>query len=140
LTFRMADVPHMQVAAILGYERGVGVRAGCFCAHPGMLHLLKVPHDEARQVARQIEAGDKRSVPGAVRASLGLYNTAEDVDALVEGLQAIAAGRYQRAYEVDEATGDYIPSGWMPDFSSFFSATRAGRPAVDQRSFLRASA
>jgi selenocysteine lyase/cysteine desulfurase len=125
LSFRLRDVPHMLVAAILGYEWGIGVRAGCFCAHPGMLHLLRVPADEARAVARQIEAHDKRSVPGAVRASLGLYNTPADVDALVEGLQAIAAGRYQRAYELETSSGDYMPAGWMPDFGAFFSATRA---------------
>jgi selenocysteine lyase/cysteine desulfurase len=123
--FEMADVPHMLVAAILGHEWGIGVRAGCFCAHPGMLHLLCVPEGAARRVATQIEAGDKSNVPGAVRASLGLYNTAEDVDALVEGLQAIAAGRYQRVYELERSTGEYVPSGWLPAYWEFFSATQA---------------
>ena len=133
LSFRLRDVPHMLVASILGHEWGVGVRAGCFCAHPGMLHLLKVSPAEARAVARDIEAHDKRNLPGAVRASLGLYNTPADVDTLVEGLGAIAAGRHRRAYEPDVTTGDYLPAGWAPDFGDFFSTTRAPARAVEQR-------
>jgi selenocysteine lyase/cysteine desulfurase len=142
LTFRMADVPHMQVASILAYEWGVGVRSGCFCAHPGMLHLLKVSHTEGQRIARLIEAHDKRSVPGAVRASLGLYNTEADVDALVDGLQAIASGQYQHAYELEASTGEYVPSGWFPDFGAFFSATRASGPMSEGRmtEYRRASA
>ncbi|HEV7666188.1 MAG TPA: aminotransferase class V-fold PLP-dependent enzyme [Chloroflexota bacterium] len=123
-SFRLMDMPHMLVASILGHEWGVGVRAGCFCAHPGMLHLLGVSDQEAQKFAAQIEAHDKRMVPGAVRASLGLYSTPADVDALVEGLQAIARGDYQRAYEVETHTGEYIPAGWMPDFGAFYSVNR----------------
>jgi selenocysteine lyase/cysteine desulfurase len=142
-SFRLADVPPMLVASILGHEFGIGVRAGCFCAHPGMLHLLQVPDVEARRVAAQIEAHDKRRVPGAVRASLGLYNTPADIDALVDGLQAIAAGRYQHVYEVETHTGEYIPSGWFPAYGEFFSATRpgaAGPVLRRERPGLRASA
>ena len=29
------------IAAVLGYEHGVGVRSGCFCAHPYIAHLLE---------------------------------------------------------------------------------------------------
>jgi len=81
-------------------------------------------------------------VPGAVRASLGLYNTTADVDALVEGLHAIAAGEYQRAYELEASTGEYLPSGWFPDFGEFFSATRATGPIAEVRTtkYRRASA
>jgi selenocysteine lyase/cysteine desulfurase len=130
-SFRLADMPHMLVASILGHEWGVGVRAGCFCAHPGMLHLLGVSHDEAQHFARQIEAHDKRSVPGAVRASVGLYSTPADIDVLVEGLHAIARGDYQHAYEVETHTGDYVPAGWMPDFGAFYSATRTSGSQAD---------
>ena len=42
-SFRLAKVPHMLVASIPGHERGTGVRAVCFRAHPGMMHLLRVP-------------------------------------------------------------------------------------------------
>lgn len=32
-------MPHFLVSAILGYEFGIGVRSGCFYAHPYILHL-----------------------------------------------------------------------------------------------------
>lgn len=125
-SIRLRDVPHMLVASILGHEWGVGVRAGCFCAHPGMLHLLEVPSEVAHQVSCEIANHDKRNVPGAVRISIGLYNTAADIDVLIEGLQAIAAGRYRHAYELETHSGEFIPAGWMPDYGAFFSAAAAG--------------
>jgi cysteine desulfurase / selenocysteine lyase len=114
LTFVVPGVPHMLVASILSHEWAVGMRAGCFCAHPGMLHLLGVPRDEAKRFATQIAMGDKRFVPGAVRASVGLYTTREDIDVLVEGVRAIAAGRYQRVYEQDTASGEFFPRDFDP--------------------------
>ena len=33
-TFEVEDVPHALVAARLSAEFGIGVRHGCFCAHP----------------------------------------------------------------------------------------------------------
>jgi selenocysteine lyase/cysteine desulfurase len=121
LSFLVEGVSHMLVASILGHEWAVGVRAGCFCAHPGMLHLLGIPPEEAQRIATQIAMGDKRFVPGAVRASVGLYSTREDVDVLLAGVQAIAAGRYERVYEQDVASGEFFPiesaqpvgEGWL---------------------------
>jgi selenocysteine lyase/cysteine desulfurase len=34
IPFNLAGVSHFLLAAILGYEGGIGVRSGCFCAHP----------------------------------------------------------------------------------------------------------
>jgi hypothetical protein len=66
-------------------------------------------------------SGDKSDMPGLVRASFGLYNTIEDVGALIEALHRIARGEYQGQYEQDTATGEYLPDGWTPDFGLFFS-------------------
>ena len=38
----LAQYQHALVSAILGYEFGIGVRHGCFCAHPYLLCLLGV--------------------------------------------------------------------------------------------------
>ncbi len=40
ISFTLAGIDHTLVAAILGYEHGVGVRSGCFCAQPYVGHLL----------------------------------------------------------------------------------------------------
>jgi selenocysteine lyase/cysteine desulfurase len=81
IPIQLDNVPHFLVAAILGYEFGIGVRSGCFCAHPYILHLLGLSDEEAANVRQQMMAGDRSDMPGMIRASFGLYNTYEDVDA-----------------------------------------------------------
>jgi cysteine desulfurase/selenocysteine lyase len=121
LSFVLPGVPHTLVAAILGYEWGIGVRAGCFCAHPGMAYLLGVSPEDIASLEQQIMQHEKFGVPGATRASFGLYNSAADVDALVEALQSIAAHEYRGRYALDRATNEYTPEGWQPNFEAFFS-------------------
>jgi hypothetical protein len=65
-------------------------------------------------------AGDPHNLPGMVRVSFGLYNTTEDVDALLKGVAAISQGNYGD-YEVDDSNGDYLPVGFKPDLSEYFS-------------------
>jgi selenocysteine lyase/cysteine desulfurase len=113
--------PHALTAAILSHEFGIGVRNGCFCAHPYLLHLLAIPPEEADRVRADILAGDRSNMPGLVRISFGLYNTLEEVDALVEALAAISRGEYQGTYEQDSASGAFHPRGWEPDFESYFT-------------------
>jgi selenocysteine lyase/cysteine desulfurase len=117
----MEGLSHFLVAAILGYEFGVGVRSGCFCAHPYILHLLGLQPGETQAVRARMLAGDKSEMPGLVRVSFGLYNTAGDVDVLVEALHCIARGEYRGKYTQDPASGEYTPADWAPDFEHYFS-------------------
>ncbi|MEN8241346.1 MAG: aminotransferase class V-fold PLP-dependent enzyme, partial [Chloroflexota bacterium] len=107
--------------AILGHEFGIGVRNGCFCAHPLILHLLEVDDEQSIKTRDQIISGDKSEMPGLIRASFGLYNTLEEVDSLIDALEAIAAGEYSGEYIQDPASGEYTPVGWEPGFENFFS-------------------
>ncbi len=121
LAFSLDGVPYSKVAAILAHEHGIGVRDGCFCAHPYLLRLLDVsPEEEARYQA-DIERGDRSQIPGAVRASLGIYNTPEDVDILVEALTHVARGEYAGDYVLEPASGAYSPRGYQVCFDEFFS-------------------
>ena len=45
-TFTVEGVPHALVAARLSAEYGIGVRHGCFCAHPYLLRLLGLSDDD----------------------------------------------------------------------------------------------
>jgi selenocysteine lyase/cysteine desulfurase len=74
IPFNLEKVPHALAASVLGYEGGIGVRHGCFCAHPYVVHLLGL---NARQTATwraQMARGDRSDMPGLVRASFGCYN------------------------------------------------------------------
>jgi cysteine desulfurase / selenocysteine lyase len=113
-------VSHFLAASVLGYEYGIGVRSGCFCAHPYILHLLGLSPAEARQVRTTILAGDRSHMPGLIRASFGLYNTFTEVDALVEALDHIQRGDYHGRYIQDKASGEYKPQDWSLEFDRYF--------------------
>lgn len=67
LSFMLADIHPHDVGTILDRE-GICIRTGHHCAQPVMQHF---------------------KVPATSRASLALYNTREDVDALVRGLHKV---------------------------------------------------
>ena len=111
-TFVVEDVPHALVAARLSAEYGIGVRHGCFCAHPYLIRLLDVPPDEVAAYRADVIAGDRSRLPGAVRASAGLSTSEADIDALLDAVAAIADGRPAPVpYRRDPTTGDYWPDG-----------------------------
>ena len=121
IPFNLEGRSHFLVASILGFEGGIGVRSGCFCAHPYVVRLLGLPSDQTAEWRRQIIAGDKREMPGMVRASFGCYNNTEDVDRLLEMLRRILAGDTLGDYEVDIPSGEFMPRGYQDDFSPYFA-------------------
>lgn len=120
IPLQLDGVSHFLAAAVLGYEFGIGVRSGCFCAHPYILHLLGLSPEQSHAVRARMLAGDKSEMPGLIRASFGLYNTLEEVDALVEALTRIARGEYRGRYIQDIASGEYRLEGWQPEFNGYF--------------------
>jgi selenocysteine lyase/cysteine desulfurase len=123
IPFHLEGISHFLVAAVLGYEHGIGVRSGCFCAHPYVLRLLGLSEDEALSVRDRMVAHDKREMPGMVRMSFGLYNTLDEVDRFIEALGRIARRDFAGDYRQNAATGEYLPAGWEPDFAGILAAS-----------------
>jgi cysteine desulfurase/selenocysteine lyase len=98
ISFNVKDMPHALVSAILNYEGGIGVRNGCFCAHPYVKCLLGVTVEESRILAEKILSHDRSTVPGAVRMSFGMYNTKDEIDHMVGVLKMISEKRYKGEY------------------------------------------
>ena len=69
VSFLVGSIHHMDMGTLLD-RLGIAVRTGHHCAQPLM---------------------DKYGVLGTVRASFALYNTKEEVDALVNGIKRVAA-------------------------------------------------
>jgi selenocysteine lyase/cysteine desulfurase len=111
IPFTLAGVDHGLVAAILGYEHAVGVRSGCFCAHPYISHLLGMGRVHRREWMRRVRDGDKRGAPGMVRISFGCYSDETDIDRAVDALEHVAAGEIAGTYRCDDH-GDYKPLGY----------------------------
>jgi selenocysteine lyase/cysteine desulfurase len=112
IPFTIAGIDHGLIAAVLGYEHGVGVRSGCFCAHPYIAHLLQLDLTEASAWIDRARRGDKRGAPGMVRMSLGCYNDERDVDLAVRGLEQIVDGELTADYRAD-VDGSFHPVGYV---------------------------
>lgn len=114
-TFTVRDVPFALVAARLSAEFAIGVRHGCFCAHPYLTRLLHLSDEEVGRFRADVRRGDRRTMPGAVRASCGINTSEHDVEILLDAVTQIADGREMPvAYDQDPGTGDYFPVAGVP--------------------------
>jgi selenocysteine lyase/cysteine desulfurase len=115
VSFTVDGVPPALVAARLSAEYAIGVRHGCFCAHPYLTRLLGLSSEAVQRFRSDVLAGDRRSIPGAVRVSACLSTTAADVQRLAGALAAVACGDPAPVpYDQDVATGDFHPAGGLP--------------------------
>ncbi len=83
--FIVEGVPHALVAARLSAEDAIGVRHGCFCAHPYLVRLLGLSKQDVAAYREEMLGGDRSKMPGAVRASAGLSTSDEDLENLLSG-------------------------------------------------------
>ena len=109
LTFNLRGIPYDLLAAILSAEHGIGIRHGCFCAHPLMVRLLRVDDAEMHRLVEETRAGHHERLPGAARMSLGLGSTRSDIDALADALTAVAADGPRWTYRLNARTEEYEP-------------------------------
>jgi selenocysteine lyase/cysteine desulfurase len=94
------------LAAVLGYEHGIGVRSGCFCAQPYIAHLLHLTPADVLGAARA------RRVPGMVRLSFGGYTTTRDIDLAVDAVAHLATPRGRASATATYAQG--YDGTWAP--------------------------
>jgi selenocysteine lyase/cysteine desulfurase len=112
VTFTVEGLPHALVAARLSAEFGIGVRHGCFCAHPYLIRLLGLSADDVAAYREDVRRGERRFIPGAIRASASLSTTREDVDRLADALRHVTDGTPPPVdYVQDVRTGDFHVRG-----------------------------
>ena len=68
VSFNVGDIHHLDMGTLLD-RLGIAVRTGHHCAQPLM---------------------DRLGINGTVRASFALYNTKEEIDALVAGIRRVS--------------------------------------------------
>ncbi len=112
VTFAIDGVHHKLVSAILGYEGGIGVRSGLFCAHPYLLELLGLSEEEQSGIAMAVTRDGISALPGLTRASFGIYNDEREVALCADALKAIADRAYRGEYQQEPGSSDYAPVGF----------------------------
>ncbi|MCK4427741.1 MAG: aminotransferase class V-fold PLP-dependent enzyme, partial [candidate division Zixibacteria bacterium] len=120
IPFNLSEFHHSLVSAILSYEEGIGVRHGCFCAHPYVNRLLGTTEEQSIRLRAEIKRGNKANLPGAVRISFGFYNTEEEIDQLIDALEKISRKEYRGKYRLDEKLGEYLPEDFSFDYQKYF--------------------
>lgn len=116
--FTVDGVAFALVAARLSAEFGIGVRHGCFCAHPYLTRLLGLNSEQVDRFHSQVRGGDRHAMPGAVRASCGINTSDDDVGELVRAVAEIASGSAAPCDYYQDDSGDYHPdpsTGWLVD-------------------------
>jgi selenocysteine lyase/cysteine desulfurase len=122
-TIEAEGFSHAMLAAVLGYEWGIGVRNGCFCAQPYVRELLGVSAADEQKAVLQLVQGDHSRVPGLVRASLGVYNTPDEIDRFIEALRAILTDGPRATYTLHPQHHDYVPTGCEINYDAYLPLT-----------------
>ena len=120
IPLQIRNMPHALAAAILAYEFGIGVRYGCFCAHPYIKKLLGVSGSREEKLIGDILRDDRGDIPGALRVSFGFYNRAAEVARLLAALEAIVNRSFHGHYALDRERGEYSPTGYREPFERYF--------------------
>lgn len=121
VAFNIGTLPNQLIAAIFSAEAGIGVRSGCFCAHPYLKKLMKVDKKESDELIQRIISGDKSELPGAVRVSFGAYNTFEEIDRLIDIIDIIIKGKHKGKYKLVKEYGVFYPENFTIKYSDYFS-------------------
>ncbi len=127
LPFNLERYPHGLVAAILGFEYGIGVRHGRHCADSLVLRLLRLGKRQSARIIRDVvDKGMVSHVYGVVRPSIGICNNEVDIDRLLDAVERIARDGTRFKYEPEfiqhgrartrlRQTGEYLPVGRSVD-------------------------
>lgn len=123
ISFNIPDLPHSLLASLLAHEGGIGVRNGCFCAHPYVHQLLHLSAKEISKIQQDMIFGRLKNIPGLVRVSFGMYNTIEEIDIFIDVLNYIV--KYKNSicnqYRYIDSTGEYMPKNLPENIYSEFT-------------------
>lgn len=107
--FNLRGYHHAKLAAILQYEFGIETRAGTICNHQLVRRWMRIDNQAQQEIVKKIALGDRLASYGVVRASLGVQNTTDDVDALFDALDYIIRRGPQLTYRPVPEKETFIP-------------------------------
>jgi selenocysteine lyase/cysteine desulfurase len=118
VVFTMKGMMSDKVASELAIRGGIGVRFGCHCAHILVKHILGVP--PSLELFQKIIASlfTRLRFPGVARVSLGIGNTREDVDTLINVVSSIAAKtKVSKKKETEGQINDFAKNAALKVYS-----------------------
>ena len=102
LSFNIEGYHDEVASSALNDTFGIATRNGCFCAHPYLSRLLNF--DDPERIFQELLKNPDLPKPGAVRATIGIFNNENDMDALIHAVSQLAA-HPEWAEQVEYAPG-----------------------------------
>lgn len=125
ISFNLKGLHHAFTAAVLNDYFNISVRNECFCAHPYVREMVR------RSLAEDGDLSDAELEvlaemhKGMVRASFGIYNTRQDVDALAAALHDLSTRREFYAQQYTQLPNDdYQHRTFRFDHAALFSVKK----------------
>ena len=123
ISFNIKGMDHGLTAAILNDYYNIAVRNECFCAHPYVKEMIindlleSTSEIEEQNLEEQIFLKS-----GMVRASIGIYNTKDDIDNLIQALKEIISRKPEisKLYN-SNLSGDYFHKSFKAGNINSFS-------------------
>lgn len=97
ISFNVGELNNNLVSMILNYESAIATRNGCFCAQPYLHFLLGIT--DITELKTKLVMGEEIDLPGAVRLTIGIYNTKEEIDSLIKMLNIISQKQWKANYD-----------------------------------------
>ena len=126
ISFFNPEIHHNLFVRLLNDYFGIQVRGGCSCAGTYGHYLLQVTREKSRQITEMINHGDLSLKPGWVRLSLHPTMTDEELDYILNALEAVSINhkKWKDNYNYDRGTNEFFHKNYPvmkeDDFRSWF--------------------
>lgn len=109
MSFYIDKIHYNLLVKLLNDRFGIQTRGGCSCAGTYGHLLLKVTHNQSREITDKIDHGDFSEKPGWVRMSLHPTMTNEELYFIVDALKEIVKniGAWQNDYKYELHKNEY---------------------------------
>lgn len=111
ISFYIDKVHYNFIVRVLSDYYGVQVRGGCSCAGTYGHYLLHVDEEYSHHITEKIDTGDLSEKPGWVRLSLHPTLSDQELDRILEAIEAVATHpeRWANEYEYSIRDNEYHP-------------------------------
>ena len=109
ISFYFPNIHFNLVVKLLNDRFGIQTRGGCSCAGTYGHYLLHVSEEQSKTITEKINSGDLTLKPGWIRLSLHPVMSNQEVDFIVEALQAVSENH-------EEWSKDYIYHNSINEF------------------------
>jgi selenocysteine lyase/cysteine desulfurase len=110
ISFYIEDLHYNLGVRLLNDRFGIQVRGGCSCAGTYGHYLLNVDPERSHGITDKISSGDLTEKPGWIRASIHPIMTDQEVQNLLDGIEALALHHkdWAKAYEYHSKTNEFV--------------------------------